>query len=155
MLSAVDPAGGDWKGRLKALGLGRKRRAPGEPPATRRDRRKLDAGEAGETMAAAHLAERGLRVLARNVRYRNGELDLVAEDGAVLVFVEVRRRRTAERGGAAESVTARKRARVVRAARRWLVENPRFARREIRFDVVAIQDEPFSIDWIRGAFDAV
>jgi putative endonuclease len=67
----------------------------------------------------------------------------------------VRRRRTAERGGPAESVTARKRGRVVRAARRWLVENPRFARREIRFDVVAIQDEPFSLDWIRGAFDAV
>jgi putative endonuclease len=152
MLSRVDASGGDWKGKLKALGLGRKRRAPGEAPAARLDRRKLDAGEAGERMAAGHLERHGLRVLARNVRYRNGELDLVAEEGAAVVFVEVRRRRTAERGGPAESVTARKRARVVRAARCWLVENPRFAGREIRFDVVAILDEPFSLDWIRGAF---
>jgi putative endonuclease len=152
MLSAVDPAGGDWKKKLKSLGLGRARR-PGAAPAARRDRRKLDAGEAGETMAAAHLMERGLRVLARNVRYRNGELDLVAEGGNVLVFVEVRRRRTEACGGPAESVTPRKRARLVRAARRWLVENPRFSGHEIRFDVVAIQDEPFSLDWIRGAFD--
>jgi len=154
MLSGVEPSGGDWRGKLKAMGLGRKRHAPGGAPATLRDRRKLDAGEAGETMAATQLAERGLRVLARNVRYRNGEIDLVALDGAVLVFVEVRRRRTAGCGGPAESVTKRKRARVVRAARRWLVENPLFTGREIRFDVVAIQDEPPSLDWIRGAFDA-
>jgi putative endonuclease len=154
MLFGVDPAGADWKKRLKAMGLGRRRRAPGETPTAAPDRRKLDAGEAGETLAAAHLLARGLRVLARNVRYRNGEIDLVAEEGASLVFVEVRRRRTAERGGPAASVTARKRARVVRAARRWLVENPRHAQREIRFDVVAIQDEPFSLDWIRGAFGA-
>jgi putative endonuclease len=154
MLSGVDAAGGDWKGKLKALGLNRKRRSPGTAPVMPRDRRKLDSGEAGETMAAGHLAGHGLRILARNERYRNGELDLVAEDGAVVVFVEVRRRRTAERGGPAESVTTRKRARVVRAARRWLVENPRFAGREIRFDVVAIQDEPFSLDWIRSAFDS-
>ncbi len=123
MLSGVASGGGDWKGRLKALGLGRKRRAPGEAPAALRDRTKLDAGEAGEAMAAGYLAEHGLRVLARNVRYRNGELDLVAEDGPALVFVEVRRRRTAERGGPAESVTRAK-----AGARR--PRRPALARRE-------------------------
>jgi putative endonuclease len=151
----VDPEGDDWRRKLKALGLGRRRRASGTGPAGPRDLRKVEAGRAGEDAAAALLSERGLRVVARNVRYRNGELDLVAEDGNVLVFVEVRRRSSGEHGTPAESVTASKRTRVVRAARRWLVENPRFASREVRFDVVALQDHPVSLEWIRGAFDAV
>ena len=71
-----------------------------------------------------------------------------------LVFVEVKRRRDAERGGAAEAVTPLKRARVVRAARRWLAENPERRAPDVRFDVIAIEDEPFRIDWIQGAFDA-
>ena len=151
----MNAEGDDWKRKLKALGLGRRRHSPGTAPAGPRDLRRVEAGRAGEDAAAALLSEGGLHVLARNVRYRNGELDLVAEDGSVLVFVEVRRRRSGERGTAAESVTASKRARVVRAARRWLVENPRFASREIRFDVVALQDQPVSLEWIRGAFDAL
>jgi len=151
----VDPEGDDWRRKLKALGLGRRRRASGTGPAGPRDLRKVEAGRAGEDAAAALLSERGLRVVARNVRYRNGELDLVAEDGNVLVFVEVRRRSSGEHGTPSESVTASKRTRVVRAARRWLVENPRFASREVRFDVVALQDHPVSLEWIRGAFDAV
>jgi putative endonuclease len=154
MLAAVasqDPA--DWKRKLKKLGLGRVRAKAA--PAQRAPRPKnLVSGGAGEAAAADFLARRGVQILERNVRYVNGEIDLVAEAGGIVLFVEVKRRRDAERGTSAEAVTPRKRARVVRAARRWLLENPARAVRDVRFDVVAIQDEPAGIDWIQGAFDA-
>jgi putative endonuclease len=147
----VAPA--NWKKKLKSLGLSRKRRAPGTAPVPRPSAKRA-WGDAGEEIATAFLVKRGLKVLERNVRYKDGELDVVARTEATLVFVEVKRRRDAERGGAAESVTPLKRARVLRAARRWLAENPERRAPDVRFDVIAIEDEPFRIDWIQGAFDA-
>ncbi|HQR46782.1 MAG TPA: YraN family protein [Thermoanaerobaculia bacterium] len=140
----------DWKEKLKALGIARRRR-PAPPKAA--DRRKVETGRVGEEIAARHLEERGLAILERNVRFPDGEIDLVAEEGAVLVFVEVRRRTGGGAGSAAESVTARKRARVVRAARRWLARHGRQAARLVRFDVVALDGDPPAVTWIRGAFD--
>lgn len=142
----------DWKRKLKALGI---RRTRGAGPKRAVDPRKRDTGRSGEELAARYLAEQGLALLDRNVRFRDGELDLVAEDGPVLVFVEVRRRTSGRKGTAAESVTARKRARIVRAARRWLTRHPREAVRSLRFDVVAVEGDPPEVQWIRGAFDAV
>lgn len=148
------PADVDWKARLKALGLGRPRRARGTaPPAPARPCAATDRGREGEAAAARHLAENGAVVLARNVRYPVGEIDLVAREGETLLFVEVKRRRDAGRGEGAEAVTPRKRRRIVAAARRWLAGEARPARL-VRFDVVALRDEPFRIDWIKGAFDA-
>ncbi|MGB6837955.1 MAG: YraN family protein, partial [Dehalococcoidia bacterium] len=66
-------------------------------------RRRL--GDFGERVAAAHLEAKGYRILARNYRCREGEIDLVAQQGDVLVFVEVRARRGEGAGTAAESVT--------------------------------------------------
>jgi len=146
----VNSEGEDWKKRLKALGIVRKRR----PKRTKKDLRKVESGRIGEDIACSLFKENSLRILDRNVRYRDGEIDLVALDGATLVFVEVKWRRNDERGTPAEAVTPRKRFRVVRAARRWLVENPaRAGAREVRFDVVAIREEPPEVAWIRGAFD--
>jgi putative endonuclease len=110
------------------------------------------SGREGEDLACLLLVENSLRILARNVRYRDGEIDIVALDGATTVFVEVKRRRDDSLGAPAEAVTRTKRARVVRAARRWLAAHP--AREgSVRFDVVAIRDEPASVTWIRAAFD--
>jgi putative endonuclease len=147
----VAPA--NWKKKLKGLGLSRRRRAPGTAPVPRPSV-KRQRGDAGEEIATEFLEKRGLTVLERNVRYQDGELDVVARNAATLVFVEVKRRRDAERGRAAEAVTPLKRARVVRAARRWLAANPERRAPDVRFDVIAIEDEPFRIDWIQGAFDA-
>ena len=61
---------------------------------------------------------RGLAIVGRNFRTRAGEIDLIARDGATLVFVEVRMRRSQRFGGALESITAAKRARLVMAAKR-------------------------------------
>ncbi|MBK9702689.1 MAG: YraN family protein [Betaproteobacteria bacterium] len=79
-----------------------------------------DAGAEAERLAAAFLERRGLVIVERNYRRRCGELDLVARDGATLVFVEVRLRRGRAFGGAAESITAAKRARLTRAAGLYL-----------------------------------
>ena len=63
---------------------------------------------------------RGLAIVGRNFRTRAGEIDLIARDGATLVFVEVRMRRSQRFGGALESITAAKRARIVAAANGYL-----------------------------------
>lgn len=107
-------------------------------------------GAAAEALAAAYLAQRGLAILERNYRCRGGEIDLVARDGATLVFVEVRYRRSRAFGGAAASVDARKQARILLAARHYLA-----GRGDVpcRCDVVALDAlAPASIEWIRDAF---
>jgi putative endonuclease len=119
------------------------------------------SGEHAEALAAEFLAGRGLRIVARNFRVKGGELDLVAEDGRTLVFVEVRLRSNARFGGAGESITATKRRRVVLAARCFLASRKDYADRACRFDCVLLNglnsaDEPVSsrIEWIRDAFPA-
>ena len=149
--------GEDWKRRLKALGIVRKRRRKGEKKENSlrspRTLQKVKSGREGEDIACALLAENSLLVLDRNVRYRDGEIDIVARDGATTVFVEVKRRRDAALGAPAEAVTRTKRARVLRAARRWLAAHPSRSG-PVRFDVVAIQDDSPDVEWLRGAFDA-
>jgi len=91
----------------------------------------------GETLAARELERQGYAIRARRYRSRFGELDLVAEEGGVLVFVEVKARRTARFGGAAESISAWKRRRIGAMALDYLAWIGRLDAR-CRFDVVAI-----------------
>jgi putative endonuclease len=118
-------------------------------PTGRRTPAQATGGEA-EERAAAFLAARGLAIVARNYRTRFGEIDLVAKDGATLVFVEVRMRSSDAYGGAASSVTRGKRRRIESAARVYLSalhdEPP------CRFDVVTLEGEDTA--WLRAAFDA-
>jgi len=110
------------------------------------------AGARAEELCAELLRRAGLRVLARNWRCRHGEIDLVAEEGATLVFAEVRYRRDQRYGGAAESVTAAKQARLVAAARFYLMRRPET---DCRFDVLLLDSlEAGRIRWIRNAFAA-
>lgn len=110
------------------------------------------AGARAEDLCAELMRRAGLRVLARNWRCRHGEIDLVAEEGRTLVFAEVRYRRDARYGGAAESVTAAKRARLVAAARLYLMRRPDA---DCRFDVLLLDAlEASRVQWIRNAFTA-
>lgn len=97
-------------------------------------------GAAAEQLAARFLESKGLRVLGRNLRWRDGELDLVCEHGDTLVFVEVRMRRDGRFGGAAASVGPVKQARLIRAAQHWLADargfEPAIAR-SVRFSDVS------------------
>jgi putative endonuclease len=109
-----------------------------------------EAGARAEELCAELMRRAGLRILARNWRCRHGEIDLVAEEGGTLVFAEVRLRRDAAYGGAAESVTAAKRARLLAAARLYLAGRPEA---NCRFDVLLLDAlVPARIRWIRDAF---
>ncbi|MCL2309687.1 MAG: YraN family protein [Proteobacteria bacterium] len=79
-------------------------------------------GQDAETLAATFLAQQGLVVVARNVRNRYGEIDIIARDGDALVFVEVRLRGSSAFGGAAASISTQKQQRLWRAAERYLAE---------------------------------
>lgn len=107
-------------------------------------------GGQAEQRAARYLSDRGLQLLAANLRCKVGEIDLLMLDGSVLVFVEVRSRSSVRFGGALASVGHRKRERLVRTARyflhtTWQGELPR-----CRFDVVAFDGE--RCRWVSDAF---
>ncbi len=108
------------------------------------------AGGLAEEGAARFLARQGVDVIARNYRTRLGEIDLIARDGATLVFVEVRLRSAERFGGAAASITAAKRLRLERAARLYLARLASLP--ACRFDVVTLDGE--RTEWLKGAFDA-
>jgi putative endonuclease len=115
-----------------------------------------ERGRRGEDLAERLLRREGYRILARNVRARDSELDLVALEGRVLCFVEVRLRTGDAFGTAEESVDARKQRRVVRGAREYLA-TARVPRHErVRFDVVAIDAgrTPPALRLIREAFES-
>ena len=114
-------------------------------------------GDAGEARALAYLARHGLALVQRNYRVaagpraRAGEVDLILRDAdGTLVFVEVRTRASANYGGAAASIGAAKRRRIVFAATRFLLRFP--SPPPCRFDVVSIEGE--HVEWLRAAFDA-
>ena len=107
------------------------------------------AGARAEDLCAGLLRAAGLRLIERNWRCRLGEIDLIAEESGTLVFAEVRMRQSGSYGGAAESVTAAKRARMLAAARLYLA-----GRRDAhcRFDVFLIDGVAGHVQWIRNAF---
>ena len=114
-------------------------------------------GDRAEARALAWLCARGLRLVQRNYRVARGpgaaggEIDLIMRDAqGTLVFVEVRARRDGSRGGAGASITAAKRARIVRTAQHYLLRLA--AMPACRFDVVTIDGD--QIEWLPAAFDA-
>jgi putative endonuclease len=112
-------------------------------------------GNAAEALAERYLVRHGLTVLGRNVRCRGGEVDLVCLDRGTVVFVEVRLRSNPRFGGAAASITATKRHRIVLAARWWLAGAGRHhADRPCRFDATLLETlDEGCIEWLKGAFD--
>jgi putative endonuclease len=112
-------------------------------------------GAYGERRAVEYLTnEAGMRVLDRNWRCSDGEIDIVARDGDDLVFVEVKTRRGPGFGAPAEAVVAEKARRLRRLALRWLAEGTLHPR-EVRFDVVSVLRPargPARIEHLRGAF---
>lgn len=107
-------------------------------------------GKFAENRAEALLKSAGLAIEARNWRCRQGEIDLIAREGSVLVFVEVRSRKHSEFGTAADSITLAKQRRIIKAARHYLATLP--ATPACRFDVITLDNgrEP---EWIKSAFD--
>ncbi len=118
-------------------------------------RLRVALGKSGEDLACRELERRGYAILARRYRRRGGELDIIARDGATMVFVEVKTREGRRFGDAAEAVTAIKRRRMVSLALDYLTRH-RLADCPCRFDVVSIHLEPGGpiVHVFQNAFDA-
>ncbi len=117
----------------------------------------LQRGAAGEALAAEYLRIRGLKILARNLRCKAGEIDLVCLDGGVLAIVEVRQREGVEFGGALASVTWSKRRKIILATQYFLQREKQWRNFCLRFDVLAVQGLPdgaHRVEWVKDAFRA-
>lgn len=117
--------------------------------------KKLALGQRAEQLASDYLEQRGCAILARNWRRPEGELDLVVGDEDLCIFVEVRSRTGSERGHPLETIDARKRARILRAARMYIDEEHPNAT-VFRFDVVgvtfALDEGPPELVHVEDAF---
>lgn len=113
----------------------------------------MKIGAQAEQWAAQYLQQHGLKPITQNFRSRFGEIDLIMQDGATLVFIEVRLRRNANFGGAAASIDARKQQRIIHTAQQYLASLARTP--PCRFDVVLMDDaQGHNVQWLKNAFDA-
>jgi putative endonuclease len=129
---------------------------PSSPASTDSNLRRR-RGAAAEALAVAYLDDRGVRLVARNVRCKGGEIDLVCLDGPYLALIEVRQRASGDFGGALGSVTRAKQRKIVRAAGYVLKSSAGFRNRLVRFDVIGVEGLPegaHEISWIKDAFRA-
>ncbi|UWG96132.1 YraN family protein [Dehalobacter sp. DCM] len=114
---------------------------------------KKELGLIGEDLATKHLEQKGLTVVKRNYRCPKGEMDIIAREGKILIFVEVRLRTSTVRGYAEESIGLWKKQRLRSIATYFLLEQGYETWPEIRFDIVAInviEGKP-TINWLQGA----
>ena len=107
-------------------------------------------GAWAETFAAQHLEAAGLSITERNYRVRGGEIDLIALEGTVTVFIEVKQRTRVSHGTAGEYITPRKANLIRRAALEYLGRDDVAC----RFDAVLIEGDAraFSLTWLKDAF---
>jgi putative endonuclease len=111
-------------------------------------------GQEYEILAHQYLAKQGLSLIEKNFLTNGGELDLIMKDLDCIIFVEVRYRKSALFGHAAETVTASKRKNIVKAANTWLLKHGlSIHSTQIRFDVVAIHNNGQQIEWIKNAIN--
>lgn len=115
---------------------------------------KRTRGKIAEEIAARYLEKQGLKLKEQNYNCKSGEIDLVMEDGAMLVFVEVRYRETDDYGDSLTSVTRSKQRKIIRAAKFYLLQHDLFEKISCRFDVVSssLSENPSEILWIKNAF---
>ena len=115
-----------------------------------------NAGRAGERAAEKEARRRGMTVLERNLVAGGNEIDLVALDGEVLVFIEVKARRTDSHGAPEEFVDSGKQRRIIRAARAFL-KHKRLLDRRRRYDIAAVRldakGRAENVRWTEAAFD--
>ena len=110
---------------------------------------KRDVGLIGEDTAVRALKKRGYKILERNHTTRFGEIDVIAEEGGYLVFVEVKKRNTDQFGDALSAITRIKRRHIVKSAL-WYMKKHKCFDRHVRFDAVGLDGEQVKI--VKSAF---
>lgn len=119
-------------------------------------------GRLAEQAAARLLAQNKLAIIETNYRCRYGEIDIIAIDGEVLCFIEVRYRRNRRYGSALETIDQRKQRRIIQTAQQFLAQKWRGEPCACRFDVAVLEGpvgepgpglEPPEVLWLRGAFE--
>jgi putative endonuclease len=110
-------------------------------------------GREGERIAVDFLVKKGYRIVRRNYRFGRGEIDIVAQDGAELVFVEVKTRRTSTFGEPEEAVTRKKQSQIRTVAEGYLFEHA-IDDQPCRFDVIAVtcKKNEYFISHLENAF---
>ncbi len=110
-------------------------------------------GAVGEDLAAACLISEGYRIINRNYRTNTGEIDIIAENGAYLVFAEVKARFSDDYGYPAEAVTYNKRRMINKAAAEY-IKRFRLFDAPVRFDVLEVYLDTGCVNHIENAFDS-
>ena len=110
-------------------------------------------GTLGEDKAVSFLLEKGWKVLARNFRSHAGEIDIIAERGEEVAFVEVKSWAVLPQGELEHAIDVRKQQRIARTARYFLLRQPGLADRHLRFDVVFLGQGDADIRHIENAFN--
>ena len=109
----------------------------------------LQKGDLAEQQACEFLRAQGLQLVCKNFSCRYGEIDLIMQEGEIIVIVEVKFRSSTAFGGAVASVTAKKRTKIIHTTQYYL--STYAIKNQIRFDVIAIEPES-GINWIKNAF---
>ena len=114
---------------------------------------RITTGKHGEELAVRYLEEQGYAIIERNYRLRIGEIDIIARDGEVLVFIEVKTRRSNRFGSPFEAVDFRKQQQIIRVARMYLARHG-CENCAVRFDVVAVcfDGEAPIVELLKNAF---
>lgn len=114
---------------------------------------KTETGRLGEERVRAYLEERGYRIISRNFRIKGGEIDIIAENGDYIAFVEVKTRKRGSMVSGFEAVNRRKQGLVIRAAAEYLRRNPSVL--QPRFDTaqVTLDGDTAEVDYLENAYD--
>lgn len=108
---------------------------------------KKNFGNDGEILARKFLESRGLEILTTNFHSRDGEVDLICRDGSMIIFVEVKARKSDKFGSAVEAVSDSKLEKIVKAGQKFLIEND-LENLDWRVDLIAIENG--KLNWLKG-----
>lgn len=118
-----------------------------------RGRQARSQGNKAEQLAVALIEKNGFTCLAQNYRSKAGEIDIIATQGELLLFIEVKHRSNRSYGSAEEMVNPAKQKKIVRAAKQFLQQQPRYQNHQCRFDVIAFNGQQ-QASWLTNAFEA-
>lgn len=114
-------------------------------------------GQQAETIACHYLMEQGCHIIERNYRQRMGEIDIIAQEKSLILFIEVKYRTKKHFGLPAEGVTLVKQQKIIKTARYYLHTKKFSSLQPCRFDIVGLYltpDQDLQIDWYKNAFQA-